>query len=88
MVLGIVNTRFKDFYDIWKLSREREFESSVLGQAIEATFVRRGSTLPSAVPEALTSVFSASSEKKTQWQAFVRKARLDEAPLRRRPAFE
>jgi hypothetical protein len=33
-----MNSRTKDFYDIWILALEFEFEGEVLGNAIRATF--------------------------------------------------
>ena len=39
--LGIVNTRMKDFYDLWKLSRDFDFDGALLCNAIKATFKRR-----------------------------------------------
>ena len=46
--LGVVNSRMKDFYDLWALAHEREFTGAVLAEALQATFTRRGSALPSA----------------------------------------
>lgn len=39
--LGLANSRMKDFYDIWTLSQEFDFDGSVLSAAILATFNRR-----------------------------------------------
>ena len=39
--LGRANSRMKDLYDIWMLSREHEFKGAGLAQAIAATFARR-----------------------------------------------
>jgi hypothetical protein len=36
--LGLVNTRFKDFFDRWYLSSKFAFESSTLAAALKATF--------------------------------------------------
>ena len=32
--LGSLNSRMKDFYDVWRLSRQFEFDDSVLSEAI------------------------------------------------------
>jgi len=40
--LGNLNSRMKDFYDIWRLSQQFEFNNSVLGEAIRQTFDNRG----------------------------------------------
>jgi predicted nucleotidyltransferase component of viral defense system len=71
--LGIVNTRMKDFYDLWVLARHFEFEGVLLGRAIKATFERRGTALPTEVPLALSDEFSGDTGKKTQWAAFLRR---------------
>lgn len=74
--LGLANSRMKDFYDIWALSREFDFDGGVLSAAIQATFKRRKTTLTPTMPLALTSGFSGDPLKQTQWKAFVRRSRL------------
>jgi predicted nucleotidyltransferase component of viral defense system len=75
--LGMVNTRMKDFYDLWILAREFEFSGPSLCKAIEATFQRRQTEMSLVVPLALTQEFSGDSQKRRQWQAFVKKSNLD-----------
>lgn len=77
--LGTLNSRMKDFYDIWLLSRQFDFEGPTLAQAVTATFANRGTALK-AEPVALTTEFSESEAANTQWRAFVRKGRLANAP--------
>jgi hypothetical protein len=74
--LGLANSRMKDFYDIWALSREFDFDGGVLSAAIQATFKRRKTALTPTMPLALTSDFSGDPLKQTQWKAFVRRSRL------------
>ena len=76
VALGIINSRMKDFYDVWGLARQFRFEGERLCQALGATFSRRGTPLPSEPPAALSSEFSESSEKQTQWRAFLRRTKL------------
>jgi hypothetical protein len=57
-MLGIANSRMKDFFDIWVLSRRFEFDGTVLRRAIEATFTRRETKLPTAPPLALSAEFA------------------------------
>jgi hypothetical protein len=66
----------KDFYDIWVLSREFEFEGATLGGAIRATFKRRRTELAAATPVALTDEFATNQMKVLQWQAFVKRGRF------------
>jgi len=75
--LGMVNTRMKDFYDLWKLARHFDFNGDVLCNAIKATFERRQTEVPTDTPLALTEEFSRDAQKAKQWQAFVRKSNLD-----------
>jgi predicted nucleotidyltransferase component of viral defense system len=71
VLLGRANSRMKDFYDIWLLSRNREVEPDRLARAIRATFDRRGTAIPAARPDALTPAFAADAQKQQQWAAFV-----------------
>ncbi len=72
VVLGLANSRMKDFYDVWVLSQAYAFDDDRLARAIGATFERRGTALPTDAPEALTATFSSDAAKQRQWQAFVR----------------
>jgi hypothetical protein len=74
--LDVANSRMKDFYDIWTLAQRRPFEGAILAKAMEATFGRRQTPLPTELPIALTPRFAADPAKQTQWSAFVRKGRL------------
>lgn len=78
--LGMANSRMKDFYDVWMLARQFEFDGLQLNAAIRATFQRRGTELPSATPLPLTAEFSTDRHKAIQWNAFVNKGRLLESP--------
>lgn len=74
--LGIANSRMKDFYDIWIIMQKFPFEGHILGEAIEATFARRQTPLPTEAPLALTQAFANDAAKQTQWKAFLRKNAL------------
>lgn len=77
--LGIANSRMKDYFDLWILLRHTEFHGTTLKKAITATFERRGTRRTPDPPFGLTIDFAQDSRKQTQWQAFLRKNRL-EAP--------
>ncbi len=77
VMLGIANSRMKDFYDVWTLARGFGFSGSVLCEAIRATFDRRKTALPTASPLAFTVEFTEDDQKLRQWAAFVRKGKLD-----------
>ena len=82
--LGKLNSRMKDYFEIWSLFRPFDFEGALLSQAIAATFRHRGTEIL-ALPTALTEQFAKDPVKQTQWLAFVRKTHLpstvEELPL-------
>jgi len=78
--LGADNSRMKDFYDLWALSEQFEFDGGTLARAIGATFQRRGTAIPAAVPPGLSEVVANSPEKRAQWGAFTQRGRLGAAP--------
>jgi predicted nucleotidyltransferase component of viral defense system len=73
--LGVANSRMKDFYDLWLMSRLFEFEGSSLCNALRNTFKRRSTPLPQGLPMAFTNEFSKDERKQSQWKAFVRKSK-------------
>jgi hypothetical protein len=77
---GIINSRMKDFYDIWLLSELFDHDYSILRQAIGNTFARRKMPWPAKIPDAWTTQFATSPIKSTQWNAFLRKNILHSAP--------
>jgi len=77
--LGVLNSRMKDFYDIWSLSRQFEFEGASLLLAVKETFANRETKLPKE-PTALTDQFTNTPGKQAQWAGFLRKSRLTNAP--------
>jgi len=73
MKLGMLNSRMKDFFDIWMLSLQFQFDGFVLSQAIHKTFDKRGTIISEEVT-AFSKEFV--EEKIKQWKAFLRKSRL------------
>src|ERR1039457_3144052 len=71
VVLDISNSRMKDFYDIWFMANTWTFDMASLRRAILTSFERRGSTIPTGVPFALTEDFLNDPRKKQQWSAFL-----------------
>jgi hypothetical protein len=71
--LDMQNSRMKDFYDIWVLSRTIDFSGNELSEAIRLTFERRKTPLPKEVPTALTARFCESDQHRRQWSAFARR---------------
>jgi predicted nucleotidyltransferase component of viral defense system len=79
--LGRANSRMKDFYDVWLLSKEYEFNQQRLSRAIVATFERRHTDIPSDVPDAFTPEFAHDAGKRRQWDALVRDLRAGRVAL-------
>jgi hypothetical protein len=75
-VLGMLNSRIKDYYDVALLARLYPFEGTVLVEAIHSTFRHRGTTVE-ANPVGLTPAFTSDPARAAQWRAFVRRSRLD-----------
>lgn len=78
--LGMLNSRMKDFFDLWVLAKSFPFEGVVLANAVAATFTRRGTALPTDLPVALTADFSGDALKQSQWRAFLQRTTLAIAP--------
>ncbi len=76
--LDALNSRMKDFYDIWLLSRQFNFSNKDLQKAIDLTLHNRKTELP----EELTP-FSDKFiiDKTTQWNAFSKKMKIDTVPV-------
>jgi len=75
-----VNSRMKDFYDIYLMSQHLDFQGLVLVQAVRGTFGNRHVDLPVNTPLALSSDFVALPSKAEQWTAFVRGLQEDRPP--------
>ena len=75
-LLGMTNTRMKDYFDLWVLLGENTLDKAELRRAIEATFNRRKMAMPTSLPGGLSDAFVADAIKQTQWNAFLKKNRL------------
>lgn len=75
--LGLVNSRMKDYYDLWAILNSQEIEASELADAIAATFSRRETEVPSTVPAGLTDAFSADPLKTQQWAKYAASISLE-----------
>jgi predicted nucleotidyltransferase component of viral defense system len=77
--LGVLNSRMKDFYDIWILSRTSDFKGNILAEAVAKTFEKRNTpvTLDAAL---FNPSFGKDGDKNVQWRGFIRKTKLINAP--------
>lgn len=78
--LGMKNSRMKDIYDLWIISRAMPFRFGQLREAVEATFKARGTALPPWPPLAFTADFHADAAKQRSWRAFLERSELEAPP--------
>jgi len=78
--LGDLNSRMKDFYDIWSMMRQFDFEGGTLAKAIEKTFKHRKTTLPKAMPLFSSAIYDKNSVNSTRWKAFLSTLQIKNAP--------
>jgi predicted nucleotidyltransferase component of viral defense system len=71
--LGMANSRMKDFYDLWVIACEFNFDGETLSGAIRNTFSRRRTALPEHTPSGLSAEFHEGAQKNNQWNAFLRR---------------
>jgi hypothetical protein len=81
VALRMTNTRMKDFFDLWFLSREFEFQGPQLVAAIRSTFERRQTPVPVELPLALTETFALDATKGMQWAAFLARSGVVDTAL-------
>ena len=77
--LGVLNSRMKDFCDIWMLSHAFDFRGELLAKAIAKTFENRNTPI-TPTPAFFDPTFAKDGDKRTQWQGFTKKIGLAEAP--------
>ena len=77
--LGTLNSRMKDFYDVWILASQFAFDGAVLAEAVAATFKNRKTAID-VVPVAFTPDFTEQASTLAQWTAFRKKLPNTECP--------
>jgi predicted nucleotidyltransferase component of viral defense system len=80
-LLGMTNSRVKDYFDLSVLLERETLDADLLAQAIKATFERRGMAVPAELPVGLTDEFANDASRRALWQSFVKKNELDTEPL-------
>lgn len=75
-LLGMTNSRLKDYFDLSVLLERETLDTDLLAQAIKATFERRGMSVPDVVPVGLTDEFAHDSSRQSLWLAFLKKNEL------------
>jgi hypothetical protein len=77
--LRMLNSRMKDYYDLWLRSGHPELNLATLREAIQRTFQNRNTAIEAA-PVGLSTEFCNDPGKETQWRAFLKRSNLAEIP--------
>jgi hypothetical protein len=80
-LLGMTNSRLKDYLDLSVLLDRETLDAETLAGAIAATFTRRGMAVPASLPVGLTDEFSGDATRQALWHAFLRKNELAQQAL-------
>ncbi len=81
VVHGYMNSRMKDFYDVYILLNHMNIDDALLSQAIKATFKRRKNELPQQLPVAFSADFLEDGTKELQWVGFLNRSNLSNSKL-------
>ena len=80
-LLGMTNSRLKDYLDLWVLLDREALNANTLARAIAATFIRRGMPVPAVLPIGLTDEFATDSSRQAMWHALLKKNEITITPL-------
>lgn len=80
-LLGMANSRLKDYFDLSVLLERETLDPDLLSKAIKATFERRGMAVPNGLPIGLSDEFAHDSSRQALWLAFLKKNELAPKPL-------
>jgi hypothetical protein len=81
VLLGMTNSRLKDYLDLSVLLDREVLDPATLAAAIAATFTRRGTALPTELPIGLSDEFASDQSRQALWAAFLKKNALPAVPL-------
>jgi predicted nucleotidyltransferase component of viral defense system len=80
--LDLLNSRMKDFYDIWIMMRRFDFGGMELAEALQRTFEHRKTSLPEHKPLFAGEIYDDTSDRQLLWRAFLKKGGIKHAPER------
>jgi predicted nucleotidyltransferase component of viral defense system len=78
--LGSLNSRMKDFYDIWLMLRQFDFNGAPLTEALKRTFEHRKTPLPQEKPLFAEEIYDEKPDRQTLWKAFLKKGDIKHVP--------
>ncbi len=69
--LDTLNSRMKDFHDVWALAGAFAFDGETLQRAVAACFERRGTPWSDEAPRVLTTAFYQGPEMEARWRNYL-----------------
>lgn len=78
--LGLLNSRMKDFYDIWLMMRRFNFNELKLAEALKRTFTHRKTPIPEGESLFAEEIYNEKSDRQVLWKAFLKKSGIKHAP--------
>lgn len=78
--LALLNSRMKDFYDIWLMMRQFNFNGAQLAEALRKTFEHRKTSFPQDRPLFAEEIYDEKSDRQTLWKAFLKKGDIKHTP--------
>lgn len=81
VLLGMTNSRMKDYYDLSVLLERETLDVDLLAKAIRATFERRGLAIPVGRPVGLSDEFAEDASRQALWRTFLKKNEFEYNPL-------
>lgn len=77
--LRMLNSRMKDYFDLWLISRHSDLNKETLRTAIQRTFENRSTEIDT-TPVGLSAEFGDDPSKQAQWRAFLKRSLLTQVP--------
>ena len=78
--LGLLNSRMKDFFDVWSLIRQFNFDGLDLVKSLKGTFKQRKTALPKDKPFFADEIYDEKSDRQILWKAFLIRGDIKHAP--------
>jgi len=78
--LGLLNSRMKDFYDIWLMMHQFSFEGSTLTEALRKTCTHRKIEIPKGKKLFNKEIYNEKSDRQILWKAFLNKGDIKHTP--------
>ena len=72
----------KDFYDIWLMMHQFDFDGSNLTGALKRTFEHRKTDIPNGKPLFAEEIYDESSDRQALWKMFLKKGNIKHVPDR------